>query len=188
MRNVLMALWFFLPAGVANASPVIASKFPVLHRWKTPMDFGKNFRGKRIFGDNKTLRGLVFGVIMSTVTIIIQRKIWWNSPTTSEFFNEAGNIMHFGRSNYWLLGTFMGLGALLGDAIESFIKRQRNVPSGQSWFPFDQIDYILGGLIFALPFARLTYNGYALVIILWGGIHLIVSYIGYLLKLKDKPI
>jgi CDP-2,3-bis-(O-geranylgeranyl)-sn-glycerol synthase len=188
MQNVLLALWFFLPAGVANVSPILSNKFPVLHRWKTPLDFGKSFRGKRIFGDNKTWRGLLVGVLMATLTIWIQQRIWWHSSLTSDFFDAAGKLMHFGHSNFWLLGTFMGLGALLGDAGESFLKRQLNKPSGESWFPFDQVDYIVGGLLFSLPFVRLTWNGYALVIVLWTGIHLIASYLGYLLKLKDKPI
>jgi hypothetical protein len=39
----MFALWFFLPAGVANAAPVFANKIPVLNRWKTPMDFGKSY-------------------------------------------------------------------------------------------------------------------------------------------------
>lgn len=187
MRNILLALWFFLPAGVANVSPVLANKFPLLHRWKTPLDFGKSWRGKRIFGDNKTWRGLLFGVAMAVLTIWIQQRIWWHASLDNEFLNEAGRLMHFGR-NFWLVGTALGLGALAGDALESLVKRRKNVPEGHTWFPFDQIDYILGGLVLVAPFVRLTFNGYALVIVLWTGIHLIASYLGYVLRLKERPI
>ena len=39
---------------------MIWCKLPILNRLKTPIDLGKNFvDGKRIFGDNKTYKGLV---------------------------------------------------------------------------------------------------------------------------------
>ena len=45
----------FIPAYVANATPVLAGG-------GTKMDFGKNFfDGKRIFGNNKTFRGFFLG-------------------------------------------------------------------------------------------------------------------------------
>ena len=41
MYTILFALWFFLPAGLANSSPVFANKIP-------KKDWGKNLRGKII--------------------------------------------------------------------------------------------------------------------------------------------
>ena len=87
-----------------------------------------------------------------------------------------------------VVGALFGLGALGGDAIESFFKRQRNVPPGKGWFPFDQIDYIVGGALATAPFVHLRLYQYVLLIVLWLGVHLVASYIGYLLKLKDAPI
>jgi CDP-2,3-bis-(O-geranylgeranyl)-sn-glycerol synthase len=82
----------------------------------------------------------------------------------------------------------MGFGALLGDAIESFFKRQARVKPGNTWFPFDQIDYIIGGLLFSLPVITLGVKYYFLILVVWLLLHLISSYIGYLLGLKTKPI
>ena len=61
------AFWFFLPAGIANMSPVLASRISWLKSWDTPLDFGKSFRGKPIFGKNKTWRGIVFGTLSAII-------------------------------------------------------------------------------------------------------------------------
>ena len=66
-KDILFALWFFLPAGLANAAPVFASRIPKSEKLALPLDFGKSFRGKRIFGENKTFRGLLAGDRKSVV-------------------------------------------------------------------------------------------------------------------------
>lgn len=168
----------FLPAGVANMAPVLANKIPVLNQWKTPLDFGKKYQGKRIFGDNKTWRGLITGVVFAGLVALL---IQWL------FVDRYDVLIHMHWLSF-LIGAWMGAGALLGDAVESFFKRQHNVSSGESWFPFDQTDYIIGGLLFVLPFLRLRPIDYVAIFVMYFGLHLIVSYIGYLLHLKDKPI
>src|SRR5437870_12474599 len=51
------ALWFFLPAFVANPTAVVFGG-------GTPIDFGRTLRdGQRLFGDGKTWRGLVGGTL-----------------------------------------------------------------------------------------------------------------------------
>jgi CDP-2,3-bis-(O-geranylgeranyl)-sn-glycerol synthase len=184
MNNVLFALWFFLPAGLANASPVFAAKIGVLHPLLRPLDFGKKFRGHRILGDNKTWLGILSAVFVGFVIIALQ-KYGFNH---SEWIRSISGSVNYAQPKIWWLGPVLGFGALLGDAIESFFKRQIGVSPGHSWFPFDQIDYILGGLILSLVIIRLTTYEYLLIIVIWLLLHLISSYIGYLLGLKSKPI
>lgn len=166
--------WFFLPAGLANMSPVIANRIPGLNQWKTPLDCGHKFRGKRLLGDNKTWRGLVFGTFAAAVFGLIQYRVIASSVESTVFIVGATGAM--------------GFGALIGDAVESFFKRQKGVKSGDSWFPFDQIDYIIGGLLFVLPFVGLSLEIIIKTLALYFTLHLMVSYIGYRLGLKDKPI
>lgn len=173
IESILFAIWFFLPAGVANAAPVIANKIPVLKNWKAPLDFGQSYKGIRLLGPNKTWRGLITGTVVAGFVAILQFAIYNNGGTWSGAF---------------FLGLLMGLGALTGDAIESFFKRQRKIPSGQSWFPFDQIDYIIGGLLIIYPFTRLPLHIIALIFVSFFGLHLLTAYIAYLLHLKDRPI
>jgi len=168
-----MALLFFLPAGVANATPVVANKIPLLRDWHTPLDFGVSLHNKRLLGKNKTWRGLLTGSVIAGFTALAL------SP-----------IVHYDTSlpGVFGLGFIMGFGALFGDAIESIIKRQKGIAAGHSWFPFDQIDYIIGGLLFLAPFSSLNWANVGLIFMVFFGLHLVVAYIAYLLGLKDKPI
>ena len=87
-----------------------------------------------------------------------------------------------------VMGPLFAIGALGGDAIESFFKRQRGIKPGEGWFPFDQTDYIIGGAVATAPFVSLSLRQYCELLFLWLLVHIIASYIGYLLKLKDRPI
>ncbi len=173
MNDYLAALLFFLPAGVANMSPVLANKLPVIQDWNTPMDFGKSWRGKRILGDNKRLRGIIFGTIVGGLTAVIVSKLNVNTVVTIDPF--------------WV-GCLLGFGALLGDAVESFFKRQRGIAPGLSWFPFDQSDYIVGGLLLIYPFVQLHLWAIITIFVVYFGLHMITAYIGFRVGLKDQPI
>jgi len=176
MTQIIAAIVFFLPAGLANGTPPIAAKIPVLKKFNAPMDFNKSFRGKRIFGPNKTWRGFITGVLVATIAALLISKFVFKLDEGSDL---SVNV---------LAGTLMGVGALLGDAFESFLKRQFNKEPGKSWFPFDQIDYIVGGLLFVAPLAHLTLRQYVLVGIVWFGLHIAGSSFGYLIGVKDKAI
>ena len=130
--------------------------------------------GKRMLGDNKTWRGLLFGGLIGAVTG------WLIYQTIS-----VGSSQQL--SHLWI-GFILGMGALFGDALESFFKRQLGIASGSSWFPYDQIDFVLGAILFSLPFIRLRLVDYFAVLAFYFGLHLLTSFIGYKLKLKDKPI
>lgn len=184
MDSILFALWFFAPVGVANASPVFANRVPVLQKLGMPIDGGRTFRGKRIFGDHKTVRGLMAGTLFGFLTTALQMLLFNNFS----FFESVSGSVDYSSPIVLLMGAALGFGALAGDAIKSFFKRQFSVPSGQSWFPFDQIDYIIGAILFSLPFVTLGSKDYLVITVVWFLIHPIATVVGWLLKLKDSPI
>lgn len=172
LQSIVTAFLFFLPAGVANATPVVANKIPLLNRWNTPIDFGRYYHGKRVLGPNKRWRGVLAAAFAAGLT---------------------GLLVALWRDQHWSLSSFllaalMGFGAIMGDAVESFFKRQRGVPAGQKWVPFDQIDYIMGGLVIIYPFTHLSLRIMLLIFVTYFGLHLLVAYLAYLLGLKDSPI
>lgn len=171
------AFWLFLPAGIANMTPPIANKISWLKNWQTPMDFGKSWHGKRLLGPNKRWRGLVCGVVAAGITSSIQYAIVHGQENSLGYFVIA-----------FLVGAIIGYGALLGDAVASFFKRQRGILSGQPWFVFDQIDYIIGGLLFAWPFLQITWAEAVTILVLYFGLHLIISFIGFKLGFKETAI
>lgn len=175
-----MAIWFFLPAGVGNAAAVVAARLPILRRLEAPLDFGLTIRGKRLLGAHKTIRGLLVSIILATFTLWLQR-----SPLASNF---ASSTRPYELLPLFVLGPLLGLGAIGGDAVKSFFKRRRGLLPGVSWFPFDQIDYILGALLLTLPFVMLPVLTYVWAIIFWPLTHLVASAFGYMLHLKDSLI
>lgn len=183
IADILFAGWFFLPAGIANVMPVFASRMPLLSRLSLPIDFDRTWRSKPIFGLHKTWRGIFSGIFAGLAVLALQKFAYANYGWAVELSDglDYGNLP-------LLLGASMGFGALAGDAIKSFFKRQANHGSGDSWFPFDQLDYIIGGLLASLFFVTLEISQYIWIILIWFGLHLIGSFIGYKLKLKPKPI
>ena len=184
MESILFALWFFLPAGLSNGFAVVAAKLPLLRHWNTPVDGGHNWRGVRILGDHKTWRGLVGGTLIGALTAWLQGLAYQDYQAVREFCAA----LDYGTINTVLLGALLGFGALLGDMIKSFFKRRIGVPSGKSWFPFDQLDYIAGGLLCSAVIVQLSIGSYAWIVGLWFGMHLLFSYLGYIAHFKDDPI
>lgn len=184
IKEVLFALWFFLPAAISNMMPIFAARIPWLRRFNAPMDCGLVFRGKRVFGSHKTWRGLVAGVICGTLTLWLQQVVWEHSAVVRSF---AGDI-DYATLPTLIMGPLFAIGALGGDAIESFFKRQVGIAPGKGWFPFDQTDYIIGASLATMPFVSLSLARYALLLFLWFVVHILSTIVGYYLHLKDSPI
>lgn len=183
MDNILEALWFFLPAGIANAAPVFAAQLPGLKGLNAPLDFGKSYRGVRVFGTNKTWRGLIAGMVAATLVIALQKYLF-----THNLWILERSWFDYRPASVWLLGPLFGAGALLADAVESFFKRQTGIKPGNGWFPYDQIDYIIGGCLFSLFIVRLGFGYYLMVFATWFFMHLLAGYVAFRVGLKSKPI
>ena len=65
MPNILGIIFLFLPAGIANASPVLFKRVQFLNY---PVC-------EKFLGNHKTWRGLFFGILMATLVVFIQTKI-----------------------------------------------------------------------------------------------------------------
>lgn len=143
-QTVLQIFYFFLPAYLANMTPVLVR--PWLHALAVPIDGGLNFRGKRLLGDHKTWRGLLAGTVAGMVAYELQRSV-----------NQAGFASDLRLIDYaahpLLPGLLMGLGAGVGDSVKSFFKRRIDIEPGASWPVFDQLDFFIGAYLFISPVA-----------------------------------
>lgn len=164
--------------------PIFAARWPIIKKYEYPMDCHKKFRGIRLLGDHKTWRGLIVGVISATLVLWLQQLAVHHLP----FIAHLTDQVDYSQLPVLILGPLFGLGALVGDAVESFFKRQRGIKPGQGWFPFDQTDYIIGGAIATMPFVQLGILQYFWLLLLWLLVHVISTVIGFKLGLKDKPI
>ena len=183
MHELLYSLWLFLPAGVANMVPTIVWRLPGLRNWNTPVDMAREWRGIRLLGANKTWRGMVCGVVAAGMVFYIQQQTMHQFGSFSDYLKTA----EYGTLPLWF-GALMGFGALFGDLVESFVKRQKRIPSGKSWFPFDQLDYIFGACLITLPFYTTETIIYILIALNWFVLHLVFSALGYSLKFKKEFI
>ena len=182
LGDTLFVLWFLLPAGIANMAPVLAKHWSVLKQLDKPIDNGRIWRGHRLLGAHKTWRGFVAGWLLATAFVLIQ---FWLYDHTA-FFNDFYRFDIAGL-NPIAWSTALTLGALGGDAIKSFFKRQIDIPPGKSWVPFDQIDYVVGTLIVASLLVDMPIRFYAIAFLLGLFLHPLVNLLGWAIRVKDNP-
>lgn len=182
-QSIFFSLWFFAPAGLANLAAFLAGKIKVLKRFNYPVDCYKKFRGRRILGSHKTFRGFIAATIVGIVFCLME--VW--SYIHLPFIRQLVSL-DYSSINPFVLGALLGFGALFGDTVKSFFKRYINIKPGESWFPFDQIDYILGGITFSLFYIHLPLGEYIILFIVWFLIHPLTTFIGYLFKLRRQPL
>ena len=175
LESIISIFWLLLPAGIANMSPVLFKWLPVLAK---PVDFNKKFKKKPIFGRNKTWRGLVCGTLVAILIVYVQKLLY---P-----YMKAYSFVDYSGTNFVLLGFLLGFGALAGDLVESFLKRQRNTPPGKSWPPWDQIDWIIGALLLVSFFVPLSAEMIVIALLLFGILHPMINLLGYVLKIKKN--
>lgn len=172
-KEIVLIAYLLLPGILANMSPVLFTKVNFLNK---PVDLGKKIGETRMLGDNKTYRGLFFGILMAILVAFIQIWVPVNTP------------YQITPQNFWYVGFLLGFGALFGDIVESFFKRRIGIPPGKPWIPFDEIDHVIGALImisftFSLPLIPTMW-----IIILTTPIHIIINLVAYLLKLRKDMI
>ncbi|MFA6099008.1 MAG: CDP-archaeol synthase [Patescibacteria group bacterium] len=171
-------IWFFFPAGAANIAASLSRFFPCFNY---PVDFGKSFRSKRIFGDHKTWRGLIFGIIFGVLFFWLQQYLH-----QFDFFNKLSIISY--TENDWNIGFLLSLGAVLGDLVKSYFKRRLNITPGKTWVPFDQIDYVVGAILFVSLFYFPGWKIVSAAVLLGFLFHVLVNLTAYIMKLQDNKL
>jgi hypothetical protein len=151
VQNLALALWLALPVIVAGALHIAAIRinvFPALAR--IPVDGGLTFRGRRVFGDNKTLRGIIlmvsFTILAAAAQAWLAEHAGWARAITPRALSAAGPIE-------W--GGLLGLGYVLGELPNSFFNRQIDIAPGAPgagalgpiFWIVDQVDSLAGALI-----------------------------------------
>lgn len=172
-QYILTLVWSFLPIGLANMLPIMVYRLPVL---STPVDFGYRLpSGRMIFGPHKTWRGIIFGTVGAGLFYLWQRDLVLTSETIAQY-----TYFDYAVTPIWF-GFLIGFGALAGDLIRSFFKRRISVPPGKPWIPWDQIDYLAGGLFAAAFVIELSVSMLLTIFAVGFLLHLLVNYVGYLI-------
>jgi len=156
-----------------------------------PIDGGRMFRGRPIFGENKTVRGFVVmipsaalafavvGLLVSLPQGVPPSTLWQLTP-----------------AEYAALGAWAGFGFMAGELPNSFIKRQLGILPGQApapgltrtiCFAVDHLDSIVGMLVAVTLVVPVTWATWVWVLILGPSIHLVFSWWLYRMGVKGRP-
>jgi CDP-2,3-bis-(O-geranylgeranyl)-sn-glycerol synthase len=84
----------------------------------------------------------------------------------------------------FLLGLTLGGGALIGDACGSFIKRRLKLESGRPAPILDQLDFVVGALVFASFIVVIPVEMIVIILVISVFLHLGANIIAYLLGIK----
>jgi hypothetical protein len=181
--------WFllgaFVLAGMAQTAWFAA---PLSRFFLRPIDGGATFRGRRVFGEHKTLRGFVvmvpaaalsFAAIAAAIGDPARAGLW--SLTTAGY---AG------------LGACAGFGFMAGELPNSFVKRQLGIrPGGRPRHPAaasaqflaDRTDSGLGMLLAVSAIVPTPAATWLLVLAVGPSIHWGFSVLMFHLGLKARP-
>ncbi len=168
MEFILKSLYFFLPAYLANMAPVLVRKIPFL---AYPVN-------KKIFGQNKTWRGLIAACLAGLLAFWVQKIL---------FIGGFRSLALIEYSDFSLaLGFFLGAGAILGDLVKSYYKRKQNIPPGKPWLVFDQIDFVIGGILGSMFVYVPSASVVVVLLIASPLLHVVVNYAGFLLGIRKE--
>jgi CDP-2,3-bis-(O-geranylgeranyl)-sn-glycerol synthase len=81
------------------------------------------------------------------------------------------------------------LGALFGDLTGAFVKRRLGLAPGDLLPVIDQVDFIVGSILFSLPISPPTVSWELViaVLIITPPMHLLTNFVAYKLGLKNNP-
>ncbi len=178
------------PLLLAAIAQGLCIKYDWLSRLRRPIDFGKSYKGKRIFGDHKTWRGLTINVFFCSLGAIIQAWLQSKGGLPQWLF-----LLDY-KSQALTIGILIGFGMTVGELPNSFLKRRFGIPPGKSregplWVAFfisDQVDLAIGIWVFLFFLIRPS-----LWLVLWSllltlALHLAVSSVGYLLGMRKTLV
>lgn len=166
----------FLPVAIAQ---VMWFSSPVSQKCAWPLDLGRQLRGRRIFGDHKTVSGFVVFVPLACAAFFSLRQLIFAFD-----LELADAIWGLTPGGYALLGLLAGLGFMLGELPNSFIKRQLGIaPGGMATGPTgrvlqgfaDRLDSTIGMLLAMSLLVEIPWQMWLYLIMAGPAVHFVFS-------------
>ena len=130
-----------------------------------PLDFGLLINNKRLFGENKTLKGVL---TMISIAVLVSYVLYWGYKAGySSYISPV-----FFQSPIFI-GVIYSLSYILGELVNSFIKRQMNISAGRithTKFKSLQTFFDLTDGIIVVVFALLVFTSASVNQVLTAGI------------------
>lgn len=158
----MLQLQLLVLIGIANGSPIVA-EYLLKRRLDQPLDFGVTFfDGRPLLGRSKTIRGIVAALVITAA---------------------SAPIMGYPAA----LGALIGLAAMGGDLISSFLKRRLGIPPSGMALGLDQIPEVLLPLVLVKPCFGLEWPEILKMALLFLVFELLISRILFRLRIRKQP-
>lgn len=194
MSALLEVLLLITPVVLAGISNMLYMDLPVHEKLRVPMDGGRRWRdGGRLFGDNKTWKGF-FGMIVFTA-------LWLGLfEAMADASDPIGAVAPFPFEewrfpwNGWVFGAWWGLGYVLFELPNSFVKRRVGIAPGENasglrgllFTTLDQADSVAGCTLFLLAFYNPGWKMALGILVVGTAIHYLTNVGLYLADLKKQ--
>jgi len=186
------AVFLLLAMSVAGLAHVLWLKSATGDVLMQPLDFGHTCRGRRIFGNNKRVRGLVVMPPAAAASFALLGAQRGDLPQWL-----ARGMWEFPASTYALLGLAAGLAFMVAELPNSFLKRQLGIAPGaapQTGWPrllcalLDRFDSVLGVLIVLSLLVPMSAMAWLWVLLIGPGVHTLFSVLLYRLGVKARAL
>lgn len=184
------ALAMILAFSAAGVVQVLWLRSPRSAPLALPLDGGVRWRGRRLLGEHKTLRGFVAMVPAAGAAFALLGAVRDALPAWL-----AAGLWPMTPAELFLLGAWAAFWFMAGELPNSFLKRRWGVAPGEVpsvgvrralCLALDRVDSILAMLIalsLAVPLAWLTW---LYVLVLGAGVHLLFSALLCLARVKKR--
>ena len=178
---LVRTLYLFAPLLVSAALSGVVMRLDWLRVLKRPIDGGATWRGRRVFGDGKTWRGVIIAVVGSIAAVAIQKHV------VGEHVGSIA-VVDYARVNVIALGAAMGGGAMLGELPNSFVKRRLGIARGATatgptsvfFYVWDQVDLLTTTWPLLLPWVRPSALVVVASFLVAMAMHPFIALVGYL--------
>lgn len=191
-NSLALAVFLLIAMSVAGAVHVIWLRWARTDLLLTPVDLGRYFRGRRIFGDNKRLRGFIALPLVAAVTFaIVAANLHRLPPALADGLWDLTTLQYAG------IGLAAGLGFMLAELPNSFLKRQLGIAPGQvpgegwsraAFLLLDRFDSALGVLVVVSVLAPVPAMTWLWVLLIGPGLHAMFSALLFRTGIKERAL
>jgi len=179
-------LYLLLPLLGGAAAHGVCMRFDWLAFLKRPIDGGRSWRGRRLFGHSKTWRGPLLVAAGSA-------GVWWLQRSVLHEVPAFAAVQLAVLPGVWF-GALAGFVAELGELPNSFVKRRLGIGPGETakgplavlFYLWDQLDVVIGYWLVLAWVVPPTPLRLATSLVVGAALHPVLTWLGWWLGMRPS--